>query len=218
MSKQAYPLQWPAGWKRTDRHSRENGRFNRKERQYRGDGEPTWMKTKILSVYEASQRVLDSLQKMGISENDVVLSTNVPLRLDGRPRSDQREPDDPGVAVYWHKRGQPMRCIAIDRYNLIADNIAAVAATLEAMRAIERHGGAEILERTFTGFAALSDGSQKPWREVLGLTTQDLTIGGVDDAFRRLAKIHHPDAGGNAEQFRELSEAREAARQELGAA
>ena len=37
--------------------------------------------------------------------------------------------------------------MAIDAYTRTADNLAAVAATLEAMRAIERHGGAQILER-----------------------------------------------------------------------
>jgi hypothetical protein len=36
-----------------------------------------------------------------------------------------------------------------------ADNLAAIAATLEAMRAIDRHGGATILNRAFTGFTAL---------------------------------------------------------------
>lgn len=214
MSKQAYPLQWPGGWKRTDANLRENGRFNRKEEQRSSDGQRSWMRTKILTVYEASQRVIDCLQKMAINGNDVVLSTNVPLRLDGRPRSDQKEPQDPGVAIYWQKRGQPMRCIAIDRYNLVSDNIAAVAATLEAMRAIERHGGAEILERTFTGFAALSDGN-KPWRDVMGITNPNATLDGVEDTFRQLAKIHHPDVGGNADRFKELTEAREAARREL---
>ncbi|KVD37855.1 hypothetical protein WJ41_22830 [Burkholderia ubonensis] len=61
-----------------------------------------------------------------------------------------------GVAVYWETRAGARRVMAIDQYTRVADNLAAVAATLDAMRAIERHGGARILERAFTGFAALA--------------------------------------------------------------
>jgi len=45
--------------------------------------------------------------------------------------------------------------MAIDIYDTVAGNLAAVAATLDAMRAIERHGGAQILKRAFQGFKAL---------------------------------------------------------------
>jgi hypothetical protein len=92
------------------------------------------------------------------------------LRNDGLPLSKQREPEDPGVAVYWKTDGKSL-VIAADCYTKIADNLAAVAATLDAMRAIERHGGAAILERAFTGFTALPAPmtGQKPWRDVLGV-------------------------------------------------
>ncbi|ROU09438.1 hypothetical protein [Lysobacter enzymogenes] len=83
------------------------------------------------------------------------MSTNLTLRRDGLPRSDQREPADPGAAVYWTDCTGADRCMAVDRYTKTAGNLAALAATLEAMRAIERHGGAEILDRVFTGFTAL---------------------------------------------------------------
>ena len=78
-------------------------------------------------------------------EGDSIISTNLKLRLDGLPRSDQKEPDDPGVAVYWQRLSKPKKVMAIDLYDRIADNLAAIGATLNAMRAIERHGGALIL-------------------------------------------------------------------------
>ena len=80
--------------------------------------------------------VLAELARLGIGEQDTVISTNVPTRLDGLPRSGAREPFDPGVAVYWQERSGARRVMAIDRYTTVADNLAAVAATLEAMRAI----------------------------------------------------------------------------------
>src|SRR5690606_2593615 len=145
---------WPAGWKRTPAHQRTRAKFGKKGQSSYG----SWQTKNALTIAQALDRVRGELQRMGIRDDDLVVSTNLQLRLDGFPRSGQPEPQDPGGAVYWNEprqRGNPPRCMAIDRYDRVADNLAAVAATLEAMRAIERHGGAEILERAFTGFTAL---------------------------------------------------------------
>src|SRR5690606_21640176 len=131
----------------------------------------SWKTREGLTIAQALDRVRDELRRMGIHDDDLVDSTNLPLRLDGWPRSGQAEPADPGVVVYWtdrFDRSRPRRCMAIDRYDRVADNLAAIAATLEAMRAIERHGGAEILNRAFTGFTALPAGSES-WWGILGV-------------------------------------------------
>lgn len=218
-----YPLQWPTGWKRTPAGWRDHGRFNRKEsRQHqRGDG-TSWTSTssRQLSVSDAIARVLGELEKMGIADHDIVISTNVSLRLDGLPRSGQSEPEDSGAAVYWIDAAEPQKppkCMAIDRYHRVADNLAALAATLEAMRAIDRHGGAEILDRAFAGFLALPP--PMDWREVLGFARGTKpTLATVEDAYRKLASKLHPDKGGFADDMVDLNIAREAAREELGQA
>lgn len=152
---------------------------------------------------------------MEVPDWNVIISTNVPLRLDGMPRSD-KEPADPGAAVYWKKNDKSqMRCMAIDRYTRVADNLAAIAATLEAMRAIERHGGGAILERAFLGFAALPERASQHWRETLGVTLAQPTIQHIEDRFRALAQVHHPDKGGDRNKFEEIVQARDAARLEL---
>jgi hypothetical protein len=138
---------------------------------------------------------------MGRDDNDIVVSTNVALRLDGWPRSDQGEPGDRGAAVYWREKLGAMRCMAIDRYDRVADNLAAIAATLEAMRAIERHGGAEILDRAFTGFAALAGPeSATPWHVVLGVPAHASTEH-VRENYRKARSLFHPDRGGDAATF-----------------
>jgi hypothetical protein len=214
--RKAYPLSWPEGWKRCK--SRTQAAFNKtKEPRYQ-DGQPIYQGKSRLSVADAVRRVIAELSRMGVPDWNTIISTNVPLRLDGLPRSDQ-EPSDPGVAVYWVKPGsktQEMRCMAIDRYTRVADNLAAVAATLEAMRAIERHGGAEILNRAFLGFAALPEKASQPWREVLGIAAETVpTPALVQERFRVLVKVHHPDAGGKDEEFRRIMQARDAALMEL---
>jgi hypothetical protein len=203
----AYPLQWPTGWKRAT--GRKDARFLSKSY-----GRPA----RALSISEGVERALSELDRMGYGRNDVVISTNVELRLDGLPRSDRSEPGDPGVAVYWRTRSGQNKVMAIDIYTRVADNLAAVAATLEAMRAIERHGGALILERAFTGFTALPAPSEaRQWWEVLGVP-RDAKREDVKAAYRRLASAAHPDKpGGSHERMAALNAAQEAALKECAA-
>ena len=190
---EAYPLAWPQGWPRKKSYQRSRAKFSTSDR--------------VLSVMDGIQRVLLELERLGVKRDDLVISTDIPTRLDGLPRSD-RTVADPGVAVYWRKRADT-RCMAIDRYDRVADNLAAIAATLEAMRAIERHGGAEILDRAFTGFVALPAPEQ--WWQVLGVA-ENATCEEIDAAslaYRRLAALHHPDRGGDSAQMARINTARD---------
>jgi hypothetical protein len=199
---QAFPLSWPPGWRRHKAHERRKANFSKGVTQYTETG--SYQRYDSVGVGEGVKRIIAELSRMGARE--LVISSNVALRLDGLPRAGERAPDDPGVAVYWGK-GKARRCMAIDRYNRVADNMAAIAATLEAMRKIERHGGAEILDRAFTGFTALP-APEQPW-QVLGLETSNPTREQIDDAYRRLASQHHPDQGGNAQEMARINVARD---------
>lgn len=201
----ASPLSWPTGWPRTPADQRITGRFSKRERR----SSNSWPSARDLTIHEAVARVQEELERMGMTRDDVVISTNLRLRLDGLPRSDQREPVDPGVAVYW-EAGSGTKVMAIDRYDRVTDNLAAVAATLDAMRAIERHGGAAILDRAFTGFAALpAPGAQREWWEVLGVS-KNASHAEIIAAHKRLAMKHHPDrVGGSDELMAEINAARE---------
>jgi hypothetical protein len=95
---EAYPLTWPAGWRRTPAHERVRARFNIKVRKY-GESGGSWLSKSEVSIAQGTERVLDSLNRMGFNRS-VVISSNLSLRNDGLPRSNQRGPDDPGVAVY----------------------------------------------------------------------------------------------------------------------
>ena len=213
MTIEAYPLTWPEGWRRTHAAARTSAQFGRGETTRVSDTYSYRSKRK-LTVADGVSRVLDALGRMGVWAADIVISSNVVLRLDGLPRSGQRAPDDPGVAVYWSKgRGAKAvrRSMAVDRYTTVADNLAAIAATLEAMRAIERHGGAEILDRAFTGFTALP-APEQPW-QVLGVP-MDASWETIRDAHRKLAMQHHPDRGGDAGAMARINAARDALMEE----
>src|SRR4029077_9617164 len=125
---------------------------------------------------------------LGVREGDAIISTDSKVRIDGLPYSGQREPENPGVAVYW-KRGKELqpKAMAIDQYTRVADNLAAIAATLSAIRAIERHGGAIIMERAFLGFQCLP--MPNTWRSILHFSDDsNPTLSAVKEQFRHLAK------------------------------
>jgi hypothetical protein len=209
--KTRYPLCWPDGWKRTPRERRTRAAFGRVG--ISGHGKER------LSIGGAIERVVYELGRLGVDQGDTIVSTNLKLNVYGIPRGDQGEPADPGVAVYWHK-GATNKAMAVDRYDRVADNIGAIAATLEAMRAIERHGGAEILERVFFGFAQLPErAGGKAWRDVLGFpATAQPSKDAIGSRFRELSKDRHPDKpGGTRELFDELVWARDAALWDLSA-
>lgn len=205
----AHPLAWPEGWRRTPAASRGHAKFGKSTRN---TGQ-TWSSKRDLTNAESIERVLAELHRFGFGRDDVVISMNLPVRLDGLPRSDARNPDDPGAAVYWQERTGARRVIAIDQYLRVADNLAAIAATLDAMRAIERHGSAQILERAFTGFTALP--GPRNWREILGVDGK-CDLAGARAAYRRLAGEHHPDRpNGSHDKMSELNAAIAAAEKEL---
>ncbi len=199
---EAYPLCWPPGWRRYHAALRTRATFRGSAGGFTDSG---YRAPTAVTIAGGIQRVLRELAAMGMERGDVVISSNLRTRLDGMPMSNQREPEDPGVAVYW-RVGKQTRCMAIDRYDRVADNLAAIAATLEAMRAIERHGGAEILDRAFTGFTALPQPEQ--WWQVLGVASK-ATRAEIDTAYRALAMKHHPDRGGNAGEMARINGARD---------
>lgn len=207
MTIDAYPLCWPAGWKRTLPGWRKAAQFKKAGKTVRNGDNPRWVPGRELTIAESVERLLKELGRMGVHDDDLVISSNLELRLDGRPKGSQREPNDPGAAVYW-RDGAQQRCMAIDIYDRVADNIAALAATLEAMRAIERHGGAEILDRAFTGFAQLPPpiAGAEPWYSVLQVP-HDAPRAVVEKSYKVLRSQHHPDQGGDASQFDRVQKA-----------
>lgn len=196
----AYPLDWPEGWPRTPAGKRQPARFGTTKRSHYGTRQP-------LTVAEAIERLL--IQVNLLRARNLVVSSDMPLRQDGLPRSDRRAPDDPGTAIYFTLNGKP-HCLPCDRWDRLADNIAAVAAHIDAVRAQERYGVADIA-RAFAGFVALPPASEaRHWWEVLGIERQ-CTRSEIVRAWRDAARRHHPDAGGTDAQMAEINAARDEA-------
>jgi hypothetical protein len=192
-----YPLAWPVGWRRTPAIARVAAPFRRGGVR--------------LAVPDALTRLDVELGRLGARAP--TLSTNVNLRLDGRIRGDET-PADPGVAVYFAFKGKAI-ALAADRFLRVADNVAAIAGHIEAIRRIERYGIGTI-EQAMAGYRALPADTAADWRAVFGFApTAALTLADVDAAYRTAARRLHPDAGGSDVGMAHINRAREYARQEL---
>lgn len=187
-----YPLAWPVGKPRTPAGQRKNGQFSS-----RGSA---------LTVAVAADRVEEELARLGARLP--IVSTNIEPTLSGRPRSGQREPTDPGVCIYFQMNARPY-AMACDRYVKVADNLAAIAAHIEATRKIERHGVASAAE-TLQAFMALAAPGARHWTAVLGLQAE-ATADDIKAAHRRLLIDRHPDRGGSDADMAEINAARDAA-------
>lgn len=200
----AYPLQWPDAWPRTDSRDRKYGRFGTRGR------EPgrSWSSSKDVTIAQAIERIRSELSALDggrrhwdrIDPGQTVISTNLRQRNDGLPYSNQREPEDPGAALYFQLDGK-RQCIPCDSYTKVSQNLAAIAATIEALRTQERHGSG-LMERAFTGFTALPPpiAGEQPWYELLQVPA-DAEPDAVRAAYRCLRKSTHPDHGGNSDAF-----------------
>lgn len=190
---QAYPLAWPAGWKRSTYRKAAAFKSDRRE----------------VSVAIARTRLANELEML--RANNVILSTNIELRADGQPRSDRRDPTDPGVAVYFDLKGRKT-VLACDKWDRVADNIAALAKHIEAMRGMDRWG-VGTLEQAFTGYRALP--APDPWWRVLGFATpmcggEPWTEKSVDTYYRLAAMKAHPDRpGGSHDRMAAVNAARD---------
>lgn len=111
----------------------------------------------------------------------------------------------------YHGTHSAQRCIAVDRYPKVEDNLQAIHHVLEARRTEMRHGGLHIVRQTFKCFVALpAPEGAKPWRDILGLQGP-VNKQQINDAYRNLAKAAHPDGGGSKEAMATLSRARDEA-------
>ena len=111
------------------------------------------------------------------------------------------------------------------KYDDALDNLRAAQLTITYLwRALEEYGVTsethtldQVFAQFFLGFAATPDDTvlllgsgSEAWWQVLGVE-QDASLTAVRNAYRALARRHHPDAGGNSEEFKRLRRAYEAA-------
>lgn len=182
---EAYPLSWPISWPRS--RGRQSARF----------------KTAFASAVANVRR---EVELMGGER--LIISSNVPLRRDGLPSAKATYVADPGVAVYFERKKDPL-CFPCDVWDAVDDNMQAVAKTIEALRGIKRWGSVQLADQAYKGFLMLPAPEPPPW-QILGVSST-ATEEEIQKAHRRLAFAHHPDRpGGDEQQMSRINTARAA--------
>jgi hypothetical protein len=156
--------------------------------------------------------------------------TEQQCRRDGWIRADAR-PQHPGVILSFDSVHGPLR-YHTDRFMNRGwagylpgwqSNVRAIALGLEALRRVDRYGITRAGEQ-YRGWNALPPGGpvelgaamtvDEAARTLADWSGQDGLLGVNDPdvinaAWRRAARDHHPDHGGDPEQFRRITEARD---------
>ncbi len=191
-----HPLTWPDGTPRTPGNCREDGNSFK------------------MTFGRAVDDLLAELGRLGALPRSIIVSSNIPIRLDGMPRAGLRLTDpDPGVAVYWTDKDHKPMAIACDRYRTVLGNLRGIALTIDALRTIKRHGTTDMANKAFSGFAALPEkAGSEAWWSILQFTEMPATWDEVNSRYRALIKAAHTDVGGGEELARALNNARDAAR------
>lgn len=167
------PLEWPVGWPRDSRPRRAN--------------------FANLTLFRAAQDVESELRRLGA--RSVVITTNLRIKQDGMPYSNQRNPEDAGVAVYFSLDGR-QQCFPCDRWDRIEHNLRAICKSIEALRGLERWGSKHMVNAAFEGFKALPPPSENPYS---GLSASEL---------KAKLREHHPDTGdGDTRAFESVLDA-----------
>lgn len=195
MNETKHPLSWPIGKPWTEHRARS-----------------AYLVKGFAKIRKALLRELRLLKA-----TNVVLSTNVEIRQDGLPYANRRQPDNPGVAVYFLLNETPL-VFALDRWKHIEHNMHGIALHIGALRAVERTGVAS-LEEIFAGHKALPEVASATafliWHDVLEVSP-DCTFDQAKAAFRRKVKITHPDHGGDPVDHHRVITAWRTASQVLG--
>lgn len=201
MLAEKFPLQWPSGYPRSK--WAESAQF----------GNHSFAKARD-KIFSELTLLLDYYER-----KTIVLSTNIPLKLDGMPYASYAQPADKGIAVYFQYKKESV-VLCCDKWNKIEHNMWSIAQTINALRGIERWGVSDFLKRSFTGFNALppkqSPHVKRDWWIVFEYAQrpgdQPWDWAGVEAQYKSLAKKRHPDMpGGSTEAFQELNTAYEQA-------
>jgi hypothetical protein len=194
-------VEWPDGFERTppgDREKYPHGSGFRVDRR------------------EAFENILEQLKQLGAEEVRIDSGAHEKT-VNPNLLTQESDPDDPSVVVYFSKSGEDF-AVPCDKWDNVRDNAQAIANYLDAKRALDRYGvktvesefttqklppGEEERQKADDGDDGFGD---KPPHKVLGVAS-DAEDEEIKAAARALKKEYHPDTGGDIEKFNRVLEA-----------
>lgn len=143
----------------------------------------------------AMRDLTNTMLRWGVEEWDVD-------RYRGRHRASMA-PEQRRVTVWFVLPGRGRLEVSCDQWNTPTENLRACWYAIDSVRLNELRGVGAIAASAYLQIAATD-----PYA-VLGLDA-GASEAAVEAAFKRLAKEHHPDTGGDADEFKRVTAAYEA--------
>lgn len=168
-----------------------------------------------------------------LNAKDIVIQADFregDIRMDGMPRSNARVPEHPGVIISFNSKHGPLQ-YASDSCDFWQHNVRSIGLGLQSLRAVDRYGITRTGEQ-YRGWKQLGSGIEmgagSPFStaEEAALWIHEHDDDGMEphdldlcvhyqmtsesyrrEIYRSAAKLLHPDAGGNPEDFKRLSDA-----------
>lgn len=162
-------------------------------------------------------RLLDEIGRINGRDVTIALDIRNPghFRQDGGIRSDARPVTSRVVVSFTRPDGRRL-VFPCDAYAFWQDNVWAIQLSLEALRAVDRHG-VTVGNQQYEGFAQLPAGGNGKMSveaartllaELSGFEETALAFPSVFTVAVRSARAKaHPDAGGSTDRFQKLQEA-----------
>jgi hypothetical protein len=165
---------------------------------------------------KAFENILEQLKQLGAEEVRIDSGAHEKT-VNPNLLTQESDPDDPSVVVYFSKNGEDF-AVPCDKWDNVRDNAQAIANYLDAKRALDRYG-VKTVESEFTT-QKLPPGEEerqeeqhgddgfgdKPPHKVLGVAS-DADDEEIKAAARALKKEYHPDTGGDIAKFNRVLEA-----------
>lgn len=161
---------------------------------------------KAHTVFKSCKMLAQQLTRM--KAKDCIITSNIPTNTNGFI-SAKNIGLNPGCSVYFKLNGM-QKVIQVDSYLGADENLYAVAKSVEAIRNLDRWGGAQVMDGVFSGFAAL------PSPETVTTVAMIYYFDGFNSKASARAqyldwcKKLHPDNGGDATDFQEMKRQYEA--------
>lgn len=171
------------------------------------------------SPWTATRELLEREARM-LGAREIVIQLALDesqIRLDGWPYAAAKT-SHPGVTVVLPETHNGRLSWTTDIYTTWQDNVRAIAVSMEALRAADRHG---IMQgRQYAGFRELGSGPGSGPMTVEGAANLladhggGLALDALDDPhervamYRRAVKRLHPDLGGDPDVFRRIEDAK----------
>lgn len=179
---------------------------------------PSQFKAKWSQTLDVLERELNHLRA-----KDIIIEAYFEfhhIRNDGWPKS-LAKPSKPGVVLSFEVPKKGRMIMPCDRFDHWEANLRAIALTLEHLRAVERYGVTTDRQEQYTGWLKLPAANPAEQRTQYAKTLILYSGQLADEAkviadpvefdriWRTAARKVHPDAGGNADFFRDVIAARD---------